>query len=214
VQSWLERRGRSGESSFIMALVDKYMSRALDHTRKTFRYSVPMLDFAKVKTQFNMLEALLNDKTVPEGTTQDTYEAIFVFCCTRPPVHFGSVSRSVVSVPNSVTGIWSLGGALYQDNREDQRDAFSTWFRIEYGKAMAIKLPEGGSVFDYVFDTETRKWVPWTERIPEYRHNPELPMQSVVVHTAETVRYRFFLDLFIGLHKPILFVGSAGACTV
>ena len=37
-----------------------------------------------------------------------------------------------------------------------------------------------------------------------------MPMSSLFVPTAETSSLRFFLDLMIGLKKPIMFVGGAG----
>ena len=37
-----------------------------------------------------------------------------------------------------------------------------------------------------------------------------MPMSSLFVPTAETSSLRFFLDLMVGLKKPIMFVGGAG----
>ena len=34
--------------------------------------------------------------------------------------------------------------------------------------------------------------------------------QAVLVHTAETVRIRYFLDLLMGNHRPVMLVGGAG----
>ena len=40
-----------------------------------------------------------------------------------------------------------------------------------------------------------------------------MPMSSLFVPTAETSSLRFFLDLMVGLKKPIMFVGGAGVGT-
>ena len=37
-----------------------------------------------------------------------------------------------------------------------------------------------------------------------------LYFQAVLVHTAETVRIRYFLDLLMGNYRPVMLVGGAG----
>ena len=35
--------------------------------------------------------------------------------------------------------------------------------------------------------------------------------QSVLVHTSETVRFRYFVDLLMEHRRPVMLVGSAGS---
>ena len=56
-----------------------------------------------------------------------------------------------------------------------------------------LKFPSQGRVFDYFLDHKTKKWLPWSEKIPKF----ERPLQSVIVHTAETTCLHYFLDLLV-----------------
>lgn len=40
--------------------------------------------------------------------------------------------------------------------------------------------------------------------------NLSIPPQAVLVHTGETMRYRYFLDLLMASRRPVMLVGSAG----
>lgn len=35
-------------------------------------------------------------------------------------------------------------------------------------------------------------------------------MQAVLVHTAETIRLRYFMDLLMAMRRPVMLVGGAG----
>lgn len=106
----------------------------------------------------------------------------------------------------------------------DYRVEFSKWWVSEF---KTIKFPSQGTVFDYVLDVDTKRWTPWTERLPAFELDPEIPLQvstlnqpisiflnstsqAVLVHTAETVRLGYFLDLLMAHRRPVLLVGGAG----
>lgn len=52
--------------------------------------------------------------------------------------------------------------------------------------------------------------VPWTDRLPKFEMDADQPLQSVLVHTVETIRVRFFLDLLMDIKHPVQLVGNAG----
>ena len=56
----------------------------------------------------------------------------------------------------------------------DYRVEFSKWWVSEF---KTIKFPSQGTVFDYVLDVDTKRWVPWTERLPAFELDPEIPLQ-------------------------------------
>lgn len=166
-------------------LFDRYVSVALKATQAQFKYSVPMLNFNKVQTLVNLLTALLTEQNVDKETPLAVYENYFIFCC-----------------------IWAFGGALFQDATHDDRDPFNKWWRLEF---KTVKLPDAGSVFDYYIHPKTKQFAPWTELVPEYKHNVDAPLQSVVVHTTETTRVKYLMNLLAGIEKPVLLVGPAGS---
>ena len=51
---------------------------------------------------------------------------------------------------------------------------FSKWWVSEF---KVVKFPSQGTVFDYLLDGETKKWVHWTEKIPKFELDPEVPLQ-------------------------------------
>lgn len=69
-----------------------------------------------------------------------------------------------------------------------------------------------GTVYDYFVNAKTGKFQPWAEVVQEVQYTGAQSMSSVFVPTAETSSLRFFLDLMVDLHKPIMFVGGACLC--
>ncbi len=56
----------------------------------------------------------------------------------------------------------------------DYRVEFSKWWCSEF---KTIKFPSQGTVFDYLIDNESKKWLPWSEKIPKFEHDPDIPLQ-------------------------------------
>ncbi|TNN78182.1 Dynein heavy chain 11, axonemal [Liparis tanakae] len=79
--------------------------------------------------------------------------------------------------------VWAFGGALFQDH---------------------------GTVFDYFIDSETKKFTPWSEKMEPFELEPDIPLQTVLVHTPETICLTYFMDLLLLRRKPIMLVGNAG----
>ena len=71
----------------------------------------------------------------------------------------------------------------------DYRQEFSKWWITEF---KTVKFPSAGTVFDYCVDSETHKFMPWTERVPKFDHDPEMPLQ---------VRVLFYIFLIFFFHS-------------
>ena len=56
----------------------------------------------------------------------------------------------------------------------DYRVEFSKWWVTEF---KVVKFPSQGTVFDYYLDSETKKWLPWLDKVPKFEHDPEMPLQ-------------------------------------
>ena len=56
----------------------------------------------------------------------------------------------------------------------DYRVEFTKWWVTEFKH---IKFPSQGTLFDYFLDHETRKWTPWSEKVPNFTLDPEMPLQ-------------------------------------
>ena len=61
----------------------------------------------------------------------------------------------------------------------DYRVEFSKWWVTEFKH---IKFPSQGTIFDYYLDHETRKWVSWSEMVPKFQLDPDIPLQVPSMH--------------------------------
>ncbi|XP_075466168.1 dynein axonemal heavy chain 11-like [Ascaphus truei] len=184
VTSWIETRNAQSERANLTILFDKYVPYCLEQVRCNLKTITPIPENSMVQTLVSLLDCLLTADNTPPDSPRELYEIYFVFAC-----------------------VWSFGGALFQDQLIDYRLEFSRWWNKEM---RTIKFPSHGTVFDYFIDPDTKKFTPWAERIPEFDMAPDAPLQTVLVHTAETVRLRYFVDLLLEKGKPIMLVGNAG----
>ncbi|XP_028983813.1 dynein axonemal heavy chain 11 isoform X2 [Betta splendens] len=184
VASWIDQRERQTERAHLTILFEKYVPRCLEQIRNTFKTIAPITDISVVQTLCTLLDCLLTPKDIPSDSPRELYETYFVFAC-----------------------IWAFGGALYQDQLSDYRVEFSQWWTKEM---KTVKLPTQGTVFDYYLDPQTRRFLPWTDTVPQFEMETHKPLLAVLVHTAETVRLHYFMDLLLERRQPVMLVGNAG----
>lgn len=46
-----------------------------------------------------------------------------------------------------------------------------------------MKFPAQGTVFDYYIDSETKQFMSWSEKVPKFELDPDMPLQVCVVRT-------------------------------
>nr|XP_045232519.1 dynein axonemal heavy chain 17 [Macaca fascicularis] len=184
VSSWIERRKVQSEKANLMILFDKYLPTCLDKLRFGFKKITPVPEITVIQMILYLLECLLTEKTVPPDSPKELYELYFVFAC-----------------------FWAFGGAMFQDQLIDYRVEFSKWWINEF---KTIKFPSQGTIFDYYIDPDTKKFLPWTDKVPSFELDPDVPLQASLVHTTETIRLRYFMDLLMEKSWPVMLVGNAG----
>ncbi|CAB1446422.1 unnamed protein product, partial [Pleuronectes platessa] len=184
VASWIDQRERQTERAHLTILFEKYVPRCLDKMRNTFKTITPIPENSMVQTLCALLDCLLTPGNIPSDSPRELYETYFTFAC-----------------------IWAFGGAMYQDQLCDYRVEFSQWWTKEM---KTVKLPAQGTVFDYHLDPQTRRFLPWSDTVPPFEMETCTPLQAVLVHTAETVRLRYFMDLLLERRQPLMLVGNAG----
>ncbi|KAL1130935.1 hypothetical protein AAG570_012176 [Ranatra chinensis] len=184
VTSWAETRENNAEKSNLVMLFDKYLPSCLEVMRRRFKSIIPITEMSHIQLLCHLLACLLTPTNTPADCPKEWYELYFVFAC-----------------------IWAFGSALYQDQSMDHRSEFSKWWISEF---KSIKMPPQGTVFDYFIDNETKEFVLWTDRLPKFELDPEIPLQAILVYTAESVRIRYFIDLLMERKHPLMLVGNAG----
>ncbi|KAB1266021.1 Dynein heavy chain 17; axonemal [Camelus dromedarius] len=184
VSSWIERRKVQSEKANLMILFDKYLPTCLDKLRVGFKRITPVPEITVIQMILYLLECLLTEENVPPDSAKELYELYFAFACS-----------------------WACGGAMFQDQLVDYRVEFSKWWINEF---KTIKFPSQGTVFDYYIDPDTKRFLPWTDRVPAFELDPDVPLQASLVHTTETIRIRYFMDLLMEKSWPVMLVGNAG----
>lgn len=111
---------------------------------------------------------------------------------------------------------WSLGAALVGESR--------TKFD-NYVKKLAslTEVPGQGAVagpgeipihcstlYEYYFDAELSKWVPWVDKVPEYKHDSGQNFHEILVPTVDTVCNMWLLDIMVKVKRPVVLVGETG----
>ncbi|KAJ9585774.1 hypothetical protein L9F63_002411, partial [Diploptera punctata] len=184
VTCWLESRTNPAEKSNLVMLFDKYIPSCLENMRVRFKKITPITEIAHIQMLCYLLHCLLTPTNTPPDCPKEWYEIYFVFSC-----------------------VWAFGAAMFQDQAIDYRVEFTKWWVNEY---KTIKFPSQGTVFDYYIDTETKEFVPWTEKLLVFTLDPDMAISAVLVHTSESIRIRFFLDLLMEQQHPVMLVGNAG----
>lgn len=55
----------------------------------------------------------------------------------------------------------------------DYRIEFSKWWTNEF---KSVKFPATGLVFNYYVDMKTKKFLPWSDKVPKFEMNPDVPL--------------------------------------
>ena len=184
VTSWIEKRENSVEKTHLNILFDKYVPILHDQISKKFKKITPISGICHVQVLCALLDALITPNNTPSDSPRELYEIFFVFAA-----------------------IWSYGSALYFDGVTDFKIEFSKFFTQT---SPAIKFPPGSSVFDVWVDPLTTEFVSWTDKVPKFELDTEIPLQACLVHNSETVRLRYFLDIMVRQKFPTMLVGLAG----
>ncbi|KAJ0173728.1 hypothetical protein K1T71_010877 [Dendrolimus kikuchii] len=185
VASWIDTtRDDESEKAMLTVMFDKYIPSLLESCKK-YKRITPLTELQQIQLTCYLLECFLNKSLLPSDCPKEWYETYFVFSI-----------------------VWGFGSGLFQDQLVDWRNEFSKWFCNEFKQ---IKFPSTGNVFSFFIDPETKKMLPWSEKVESFELDPDLPLQSCLVSTSETTRIRFFMDLLIAKQKPVMLVGSAGS---
>ncbi|ODM96613.1 Dynein beta chain, ciliary [Orchesella cincta] len=183
ITSWLEGRENAGEKANLTILFDKYVPTVIDMFKTRFKRITPMPEITHIQVLCNLLECLLVPEILPPECPKEWYELYFVFAV-----------------------VWAFGSACFQDNMIDAD--FSKWFQQEF---KFVKFPQGVPYLIFYIDNETKRLVPWSEKVPKFELDPDIPLQATIVHTSETIRIKYFVDMLMEKGQPTMLVGTAGS---
>nr|XP_015221526.1 PREDICTED: dynein heavy chain 10, axonemal [Lepisosteus oculatus] len=150
---------------------------------------VPQTDLNMVVQLSMMLDALL-EKEVEEADELECYFLEALYC--------------------------SLGGALLESGKTkfDQyikRLASMSTVHDEKTLAGPGELPGHlPTLYDFHFDGEQKKWLPWSSLVPKYIHNPDIKFIDILVPTVDTTRISWLVEQMVKIKRPVVLVGESG----
>ncbi|PVD32839.1 hypothetical protein C0Q70_08286 [Pomacea canaliculata] len=182
-QKWLNQRSNKSEKEDLGRLYDKYVPSLIDmvvegiqdgRQGEKMKTIIPLTNLNMVTQLTMMLNALLT-RELSEPAELEAYflQALY----------------------------WSVGGALLEDGRVK----FDTYVKylasanmVQDENAMAGpgELPGFSSLYEFFWNGEERKWIPWSKLVPKYIHNPESKFYEIL--------------LMVGIKRPVVLIGETG----
>ena len=156
-----------------------------DIISKRFKKITPIPTISHIQVLCSMLDSLVVPSNIPTDSPKELYETYFVFAL-----------------------IWAYGSSLYNDGQTDHRAEFSKWFLSEF---KSLSFPAGMNVFDFWVDPVSNEYTSWTDKVPKFELDADIPLQACLVHTPETIRIKYFIDILVDSKFPLMLVGLAGS---
>ena len=143
----------------------------------------PISSISHIQLLCALLEALIIPANTPPDSPREQYEIYFVFAL-----------------------IWAYGSALFHDGQQDSKAEFSKFFLTQF---TLVKFPDNASVFDVFVDPTTAEFALWTEMVPKFELDPDIPLQVRTTYEHKKKIADFVLtshtsDCFSGLSGPQL----------
>ncbi|XP_050408300.1 dynein axonemal heavy chain 10 [Patella vulgata] len=194
---WVSMRtGSKQEKDELNRLYEKYVPNLIDMVvegmvegkqQEKLKTIVPLTNLNMVTQLSMMLNALL-EKEISEP---DELEAFFLQAL-----------------------YWSIGAGLLEDGRTkfDTYAKYLASLTMNQDDKMAGpgELPQNSLLYEYFWDGEQKKWVPWSKLVPKYIHDPEIKYNEILVPTIDTVRTTWLIKLMVEIKRPVVLIGETG----
>ncbi|KAK9803422.1 hypothetical protein WJX72_010826 [[Myrmecia] bisecta] len=198
--SWLAGLppGLKSGSATLASIFQAIVPEAVRFVRKNLAETVATVDHGLVASCFNVMDAMLRPYVREEGK-----EALTADEAARLQTALPSLMLFAI--------VWSVGASCDKRGRIE----FDIWLRhrvTESGLALPgnAMFPREKNVYEWCFDQTNLTWVEWMATVPEFVPNADAPFASIIVPTADTVRYTFLLKALAGAGKHVLCVGDTG----
>uniref|UniRef100_H9GM01 Dynein axonemal heavy chain 10 n=1 Tax=Anolis carolinensis TaxID=28377 RepID=H9GM01_ANOCA len=66
------------------------------------------------------------------------------------------------------------------------------------------------TLYDFHFEGQMKRWMPWSKLVPEYVHSPEVKFIDILVPTVDTTRTTWLLEKMVKIKHPVVLVGESG----
>ena len=101
--------------------------------------------------------------------------------------------------------VWSLGANIF----DDMRKVFNRFMKSRITE-IDSEFPDEGTVDDYGIEPTTHLFESWFNEVPKFECNPNASYFSILVPTADTVRYKFLIETLLDHDHNVLISGETG----
>ncbi|CAE8597984.1 unnamed protein product [Polarella glacialis] len=192
VESWREKMDAIPQGAFYL-LFSNYFEANMDAVRKQFIFSCPVLEMGFVNSLTCFIDALLMNNT------KENTEALRLMSAEDQKMSYDAMFAFAF--------MWSIGGCVADDKTVNHRKNFNSYMK---GLSKAVKFPEQGDCFDYLYEAKAKDWVGWDHYVKEYAPVGDKMFQNIVISNMELERMKYILELHVARKKPVLYVGIAG----
>jgi len=182
VKSWIAAQKYDAErKKDLQTMFDKYIEESLKHIRKTFKYTITMMDIQLVMMICKLLEAILATSQV-KGL-----EFVFVFCC-----------------------VWCLGAGFSELNAINYRRNFSDWWKDKWKTCKFPAKGMVFDYFIDLEQNKPEEWIKMQTKDITESLDTSKPIQNYTIPTTDTISTQFLMKKFIHVNISPMLVGSAG----
>eukprot|EP00741_Cyanophora_paradoxa_P024436 tig00022075_g23593.t1 len=194
-----------GVSTQLLKWLETVVDPSIAFIRHECRENIPSMDISLVVGFCNLLDVLLRPElgvSVPTITEMVGGE--------KQQVRDNSPGAmmeltSTLKLYFVFAYIWSIGANVHDVSRE-KFDRFAR----PLINALTSDFPEEGSVYDYCVDMETKKFIPWATRVPDFKYESGTPYFNMLVHTEDTTRVAYVVSKLVSGGFNALITGSSG----
>jgi dynein heavy chain len=83
-------------------------------------------------------------------------------------------------------------------------------YHVDTSRKAVQAIPDGNSVYDYIFDPKSGKWVNWLENQPVFRISKDAKFNAIVVPTIDSVRNEWLMEKLLRKGFHVLCTGDTG----
>ena len=182
VKSWIKARKYSEDmKEQLQNLFDKYIQETLFILKKSFKFTVPVVDISMVVSICKLLQSIL-DKQEVKGL-----EFVFVFSC-----------------------VWSIGAGLSEKDGRDYRKEFSTMWKDKWKVIKFAAKGTVFDYFVDIEQSKLEEWNKMQTKDVVKDIDTSKSISNYTIPTSDTISSQMLMKQFISVDHPPLLVGNAG----
>jgi dynein heavy chain, axonemal len=185
-------------NAILQKLCNSYLTEGVNFVRKKLKEPCPTVDNNLAKSVMRIIETFFEKFMTPEALYNQK-----------------KLADEIKALENCIDGIffYSLVWALGVTTNEEGRKKFNEFIREQIklkSNDSKFKLPEEGTVYDYMFDVTKGSWVPWMETLGGFDIAGNSGYTEIIVPTPDSIRYTYLIKQLVRSNKHVLTTGPTG----